>query len=31
MSLILYLVFVFVQTVRHKDHFLPRQWRAMTA
>ena len=23
MSLILYLVFVFVQTVRHKDHFLP--------
>lgn len=24
MSLILYLVFVFVQTVRHKDHFLPR-------
>jgi len=24
MSLILYLVFVFVQTVRHKDHFLPK-------
>lgn len=23
MSLVLYLVFVFVQTVRHKDHFLP--------
>ena len=25
MSLILYLVFVFVQTVRHKDHFLPNK------
>lgn len=24
MSLILYLVFVFVQTVRHRDHFLPK-------
>ncbi|MEI7611580.1 MAG: ionic transporter y4hA [Betaproteobacteria bacterium] len=25
MSLILYLLFVFIQTVRHKDHFLPKQ------
>jgi len=31
MSLILYLVFVFVQTVRHKEHFLPERLEGAAA